>query len=161
VDPLGGSYYIEWLTKKMEEKIVKCMGEVEEKGGMVQAVGSGFIQQQVARQAYLFERGIQNGKIVKIGVNKYVTEESEEYEIQFHPYDAKVQDEQIRRLNEIKSQRDEGLVQKSLEILRDAAQEGKNVMPYLLDSVKEYCTLGEITRIFKEVFGTFKEPIRL
>ena len=160
VDPLGGSYYVEWLTQKMEEKIAECMESIENMGGMIKAVESGFIQREVSLQAYEREKKIQAGEIIKIGVNKYVTEE-EKADIAFHPFNPSVAEEQKNRLEKIKKQRDNSRVDTALRELKKAAQSNANVMPCLLKAVKGYATLGEITRIFKEVFGEFQEPVRL
>lgn len=158
VDPLAGSYYIEWLTNEMEKKIVECMEKVEEKGGMIKAVESGYIQEEVSYQAYLYEKRVQSGEIAKIGVNKYVTDEKEEREIEFHPFDPGTAGEQNKRLREVKASRDDGKVKKALSELKRAAQTDENLMPHILEAVRSYATLGEITGIFKEVFGEFKEP---
>jgi methylmalonyl-CoA mutase N-terminal domain/subunit len=160
VDPLGGSYYIEWLTGEMEKKIVEAMDKVEAMGGMVKAVQEGLIQREVSWQAYLREKKIQSGEIPKIGVNKYVLQE-EEAQIEFHPFNSEVLEKQREKLGEIKATRDGEKVQSSLENLRKAAQTDKNVMPFLLEAVKAYATLGEMTKVFKGVFGEFKEPISL
>ncbi len=160
VDPLGGSYYIEWLTNEMEKRIVICMKQVEEFGGMVKAVESGYIQREVSRQAYIRERKIQSGEIPKIGVNKYVMEE-EMANVQLHPFNPKVAEEQKKKLDEIKRTRNTSEVSKSLQNLKEAAQSKDNVTPHILKAVKSYATLGEITRIFKDVFGEFKEPVGL
>jgi len=160
VDPLGGSYYVEWLTNEIEKKIVECMKKVEEIGGMIKAVESGHIQREVSRQAYIHQKKIQSGEIAKIGVNKYVMEE-EEAKIEFHPFNPEVAEEQKKKLKEIKSQRNDNEVEEALFELRKAAQTSENVMPHILKAVKSYATLGEITKVFKEVFGEFKEPIGL
>lgn len=160
VDPLGGSYYVEWLTTEMEKKIVEVMNKVEAVGGMVKAVQEGHIQREVSRQAYLREKKIQSGEITKIGVNKYVMEE-EETQIEFHPFDPAVAQEQKKKLEEIRAQRNNAEVEKALKNLKKAAQTEKNVMPPLLKAVKAYATLGEVTRVFKDVFGLFKEPVGL
>jgi len=160
VDPLGGSYYVEWLTDKIEKKIVKCMKKVEEIGGMVKAVESGYIQREVSRQAYIREKKIQSGEITKIGVNKYVMEE-EKANIKFHPFNPKVAEEQKKKLKEIKTQRNNNEVKETLGGLKEAAQTSENVMPHILRAVKSYTTLGEITKIFKDTFGEFKEPVGL
>lgn len=157
VDPLGGSYYIEWLTNEMEHKIIECMEKVDALGGMIKAVKEGHIQREVSRQAYLRERKIQSGEIIKIGVNKYVIEE-ERIDIEFHPFDPKVAGEQKRKLKEIKARRDATEVEEALDGLRKAAQTDENVMPRMIKAVKSYATLGEITRVLKEVFGEFEEP---
>ncbi|NQT78923.1 MAG: methylmalonyl-CoA mutase [Candidatus Aminicenantes bacterium] len=160
VDPLGGSYYVEWLTDKIEKKIVKCMKKVGEIGGMVKAIESGYIQREVSRQAYIREKKVQSGEITKIGVNKYVMEE-EKANIIFHPFNPKVAEEQKKKLKEIKTQRNNNEVKNALGRLKEAAQTSENVMPHILRAVKSYTTLGEITKIFKDTFGEFKEPVGL
>jgi len=160
VDPIAGSYYIEWLTNEIEKKIVECMKKVKEMGGMIKAIESGYIQGEVSRQAYLHEKKIQSGEITKIGVNKYVREE-EEPEVELHPINPRVAEEQKRKLKEIRNQRNESEVKEALSELRKAAQTNENVMASILKAVKAYATLGEITKVFKEVFGEFKEPIGL
>lgn len=160
VDPLGGSYYIEWLTNEIEKKIAECMKKVEEMGGMVKVIESGYIQGEVSRQAYIQEKKIQSGEITKIGVNKYLMEE-EEPEVELHPFDTRAAQEQRRKLKEIKSKRNEDEVKEALLRLKKAAQTKENVMPHILKAVKSYATLGEITKVFKEVFGVFKEPVGL
>lgn len=160
VDPLGGSYYIEWLTKEIEQKIVEIMKQVEDFGGMVKAVESGYIQSEVSRQAYIREKKIQSGEIPKIGVNKYVVDE-ETADVELHPFNPKVAEEQTSKLDEIKRTRKTSEVREALQSLKEAARSKDNVMPHILKSVKSYATLGEITRIFKDVFGEFKEPVGL
>jgi methylmalonyl-CoA mutase N-terminal domain/subunit len=160
VDPVGGSYYIEWLTKEMEQKIVESMKQVEDFGGMVKAVESGYIQSEVSRQAYIREKKIQSGEIPKIGVNKYVMDE-EMAEVELHPFNPKVTEEQKRKLDEIKQTRNTREVNEALLSLKEAAQTKDNIMPHILKAVKSYATLGEITRVFKENFGEFKEPVGL
>ncbi len=160
VDPLGGSYYIEWLTGEMEKKIAACMEEVERIGGMVKAVESGYIQKEVSRQAYIRTRRIESGEIVKVGVNKYMTGE-EKTDIEYHPFNPAVAEEQKKKLRDIERRRDGAEVEAALRELRETAEDGGNVMPPILKAVKCYATLGEITKVFKEVFGEFKEPIGL
>ena len=160
VDPLGGSYYVEWLTNEMEKKVSECMEKVEKRGGMVEAIESGYIQGEVSRQAYIREKKIQSEKITKVGVNKYVIKE-EITEVELHQFNPKVTEEQKKKLKEIKAQRNENEVQQALAGLKKAAQTSENVMPHVLKAVKGYATLGEITSIFKEVFGEFQEPTEL
>ncbi len=157
VDPLGGSYYIESLTNQMGERITEEMKKVEEMGGMAHAVEMGYIQREVAKQAYLYERALQEGKVHKVGVNIYPEEEAEE-EVQLHEYNPAAAGAQIKSLDEVRRTRDQGKVARSLRDLEKAAKRGENVMPHLLESVKAYATLGEMTRVFKEVYGEFKEP---
>ncbi len=158
VDPLGGSYYIEWLTNEMEKKISEWMEKVEEKGGMIKAVESGYIQEEVSYQAYLYEKGIQSGEIIKIGVNKYVSREEEDRQVEFHPFNLEAMESQKKRLQEVKASRDQKNVTQALAELKRATQTDENLMPYILKAVRCYATLGEITSIFKAVFGEFKEP---
>ena len=157
VDPLAGSYYVEWLTKAMEKKITEERKKVAEVGGMARAVDTGYVQREVSRQAYLFEKALQEGTKIKIGVNKYVMEE-EPQTMELHDYDPGVADQQIKKLAELKRVRDGRKVAQSLQDLETAARDKQNVMPYLITCIKEYATLGEMTKVFKDVFGEFKEP---
>jgi methylmalonyl-CoA mutase N-terminal domain/subunit len=157
VDPLGGSYYIESLTSTMEQKISAEMRNVEAIGGMAAAVSSGYVQREVAKQAYRQEKAIQDGTLVKVGVNKYVVEEDEP-DVELHEYNPAALDEQVARLREVRRTRDSRTVVRTLKDLEAAAKAGKNVMPYLVEAVKAYATVGEMTAVFKEVFGEYKEP---
>jgi methylmalonyl-CoA mutase N-terminal domain/subunit len=156
VDPLAGSYFIETLTKQMEEKIIEEMRRVDEMGGMVKAVETGYVQKEVARQAYGFEKGIQKGELIKVGVNKYT--EGEEMEVELHEYRLGSAEEQVRQLREVKRERDNRKVSHLLKDLESAARAEKNVMPYLHECCKAYATVGEMTKVFKAVYGEFKEP---
>jgi methylmalonyl-CoA mutase N-terminal domain/subunit len=156
VDPLAGSYFIETLTKQMEEKILEEMKRVDEMGGMIKAVETGYVQREVARQAYEFEKGVQKGELIKVGVNKYT--EGEEMEVELHEYRPESAEEQIARLREVKRERDGRKVAQTLKDLEGAARQKRNVMPYLLECCNAYATVGEMTKVFKEVYGEFKEP---
>ncbi len=157
VDPLGGSYYVESLTDQMEKLIIEEMHKVEEVGGMAEAVASGYVQREVAKLAYQQEKSIQDGTLPKVGVNKYVVEE-EEKEEELHEYDPRALDEQVERLNEVRRTRDSRAVERTLKDLETAAKAGDNVMPYLVEAVKAYATVGEMTSVFKEVYGVYNEP---
>jgi methylmalonyl-CoA mutase N-terminal domain/subunit len=162
VDPLAGSYYVEWLTDEMEKKIVEHMNEVEKLGGIVKCIENGHIQRQVSYQAFLHEKEIQSGKFAKVGVNKYCSEEKGGKKVELYKHDSKIANEQIKRLNQVKKERDNKKVEESLSILREKAKENEeNLMPYILDCVKSYATVGEMTKVFKEVYGEFKEPVAL
>jgi len=156
VDPLAGSYFIETLTKQMEERILEEMKRVDDMGGMIQAVETGYVQKEVARQAYEFEKGVQKGELIKVGVNKYT--EGEEMEVELHEYRLESAEEQVQRLREVKRERDNRKVSQLLKDLESAARAEKNVMPTLLECCKAYATLGEMTKVFKGVYGEFKEP---
>ncbi len=160
-DPLGGSYYIEALTDQLEDKIVDCMNKVEKGGGIVDAISKGNIQKEVARQSYLYEKMLQSGEVVKVGVNKYRTAEEEERAIEFHEYDPALVKKQIKMLNQVKKTRDNSRVKNSLEKLRKMAKTDENLMPYIIECVRTYATIGEITSVLEEVFGRFEEPVRI
>jgi len=156
VDPMAGSYFIESLTKQIEEKIVDEMAKIDRLGGMVKAISSGYIQKEVSRQAYEFERGVQNGELIKIGVNKYTG--GEEGMVELHEYNDESAVVQIKGLKELKRTRNGKEVTRTLKALENAAKEKKNVMPSLVDCCKAYATVGEMTGVFRDVFGEFVEP---
>jgi len=156
VDPLAGSYFIETLTKQMEEKIVEEMATIDTIGGMVKAVSSGYIQKEVARQAYEFEKGVQSGELIKIGVNKYTG--GEEGKVELHEYSDESAVEQIKSLKELKKTRSYKDVTRTLRALEKATKDKENVMPYLVDCCKAYATVGEMTNVFRDIFGEFVEP---
>jgi methylmalonyl-CoA mutase, N-terminal domain len=156
VDPLAGSYFIETLTKQMEEKIHEEMKEVEDLGGIIKAVAQGYIQRKVSRQAYEFEKAVQEGELIKVGVNKYM--EGEEEDVDLHEYREESAEEKIRDLKALRQERSAEEVTRTLKALKTAVQEKKNVMPFLVDCCQAYCTVGEMTGIFKEAYGTFEEP---
>jgi len=161
VDPLAGSYYVEWLTSEMEQRIAAEMRRVDdEMGGIVRAVSEGAVQREVAYQALKVEHGIQNGSIPKIGVNRYRLED-EQHDVQLHEYKPEQADESIRRTHEVRAGRDAQAVAAALEKVRGAAAGGQNVMPAMMEAVRAYATLGEITQALKQVFGVFREPVRL
>lgn len=156
VDPLAGSYFIETLTKEMEAKILEEMEKVEKVGGMVAAVSSGFVQREVARQAYEFEKKIQEGSVTKVGVNKYT--EGVDMEVELHEYNEEWARKQIAQLKELKQTRDGKAVKDSLKALEKAAKATENVMPYLVECCKCYATVGEMAGVFRNVFGEYREP---
>ncbi len=160
-DPLGGSYYIESLTHEMEQRILAEMQRVDrEMGGIVRAVSEGAVQREVARQAQKFEQGLQDGSIPKIGVNRYRMPE-EQRDVELHEYKQAQADDAIRRLNQVRATRDQAAVATALEKVRAAAASNQNVMPAMMDAVRVYATLGELTHTLKSVFGAFKEPVNL
>ncbi|MBI3301691.1 MAG: methylmalonyl-CoA mutase [Deltaproteobacteria bacterium] len=158
IDPLAGSYYVESLTDQMEEAILSTMDEVERLGGMVRCVENGTIQRMIADEAYRAERAIAAGEQVVVGVNRYQSQE--EGEVHLHEYDPSILDRQRERLHEVRRRRDHATVQRALHDLRAACQDaGKNLMPYIVEAVQAYATIGEITNTMKDVFGVFQEPI--
>jgi methylmalonyl-CoA mutase N-terminal domain/subunit len=159
VDPLGGSYYLETLTNQMEEKIVAVMAEVDEQGGIVKAIAEGHIQASVSRQAYENQKKLELGKIRKVGVNCYRTEE-EEPAVEFHSFREEDSRNQIQKLNRVRAGRDPAKVNQALTTLSHDAKAGNNVMPAVMNAVKVYATVGEITDCLIDIFGRYQEPLR-
>ncbi len=157
VDPLAGSYFIETLTKEMEGKILEEMARVDQWGGMVAAVESGEVQRLVSRQAYEWERELQKGERVKVGVNKY-TEEGEEAEVELHEYSMDTADKQIAALEEVRRSRSAAEVKRTLATLEAAARAGDNVMPSLVECCLAYASVGEMAGVLRQVFGEMDEP---
>jgi len=158
-DPLAGSYYVETMTNEMREKMEQTMADVEAEGGIVKMVSEGTIQAKVSAQAYEMQKNIQSGKFPKVGVNCYQTEE-EEKEVEFHDYNIHDAEQQIENLNAVKAERDQAEVERTLMQVKRDAEAGNNVMPAIVDAVKAYATVGEITRKLVEVYGNYQEPIR-
>ncbi|MBW2263026.1 MAG: methylmalonyl-CoA mutase [Deltaproteobacteria bacterium] len=157
VDPLGGSWYVEWLTDAMEAKIREHMESIRAYGGIVKAVSEGHVQRQVALQAYREEQAIRDGTIPKVGVNRYRMEE-ERRDVELHPHDPRSVEEQLGRLGEVRAQRNDEAVRGGLEKLKQEAQEGRNLMPTFLECVRAYATVGEMVSVLKRVFGEFEDP---
>lgn len=156
VDPLAGSYFIETLTKEMEQKIEEEMGKIENFGGIVKAVSEGYIQRLVARQAYEIERGLESGELLKVGVN--IHREGESMDVELHEYNWESAEKQIESLRTVKKERSQKDVAYTLKELETATREGKNVMPYLVACCKAYASVGEMAGIFRQIFGEFNEP---
>lgn len=160
VDPLGGSYYIETLTNQMEEKIKEAMAWVDDQGGIVRAVSEGIIQAKVSAHAFQRQKDVESGKIRKVGVNCYVEDDEEAPEVELHPYDEDGAKKQIAALDRVRARRDGQVVEKRLAALRADAEAGKNVMPALMDAVKAYASVGEMTSVLVDVYGRYDEPVR-
>ncbi len=156
VDPLAGSYFIETITKEMEQKIEEEMEKIQKVGGIVQAVATGYVQRLVAAQAYEFEKDIQSGDLLKVGVNIHT--EGEPMDVELHEYNGESAEKQIESLNQVRRERNGREVARTLTELEAATKAGKNVMPYLVDCCKAYATVGEMTNVFRSIFGEFDEP---
>jgi methylmalonyl-CoA mutase N-terminal domain/subunit len=158
VDPLGGSYYVETLTKEMEEKAMEYIQKIDDMGGAVAAIEKGFFQKEIADSAYRYQREIDEKKRILVGVNEFTIEE-EECPIELLRIDPKVEKEQIERLQKLKRERDNRKVKEILEKLHYAAEKEENLMPTIIEAVKAYATLGEITDVLRKVYGEYKELI--
>jgi methylmalonyl-CoA mutase N-terminal domain/subunit len=162
-DPLGGSYYVETLTNEMERLIVEEMAAVERMGGIVEAVRSGAIQAEVARQAYLYEQRLAAGEVPKVAVNCHVGEApaAADRDIELYAFDAKVAEAQVARLARVRRERDGRAVSAALRRLTDLARGRDNLMPAITECVAAYASLGEINRALADVFGAHREPVKL
>jgi methylmalonyl-CoA mutase N-terminal domain/subunit len=166
VDPLAGSYYVEALTDEIEARIASEMKRVDsEMGGIVRAVSEGAVQREVAHRAWQVEKGVQDGNIHKVGVNCYTDwlgdKDGYSADVELHEYKPQQAEESIRCLQQVRESRDAEAVARTLASVRQAAASDQNVMPAMMDAVRTYATLSEITSVLKEVFGEFKEPVRL
>jgi len=156
IDPLAGSYFVESLTKLMEEKAWEYINKIDEMGGMLAAIDKGFPQMEIADAAYHYQRQIDAGEKVVVGVNKYVVEEKAPPEIL--KIDEEVEEKQIARLQKVKKERDNRKVAEILKDLRAASKTDKNVMPYVIDAVREYATEQEICDVWRDIFGEYHDP---
>jgi methylmalonyl-CoA mutase N-terminal domain/subunit len=156
IDPLGGSYYIEWLTDKMEEETYKYFDRVEKLGGVIPAIEKGFFQREIAESAYKYQREIDENRRTIVGVNDYKT--NEELSIPILRMDEKGEQRQINRLKKLRRERNQSKFDRNLKRLKKAAEGDENLMPYILDCVHGYATLGETCDVLREVFGEYKEP---
>ncbi|HSV32635.1 MAG TPA: methylmalonyl-CoA mutase family protein [Pyrinomonadaceae bacterium] len=157
VDPLGGSYFVEALTKKMEDAALDYFDRIDRMGGMVEAVEKGFPQRELQESAYQYQKALERGDQTIVGVNKYEME-NEPQEVPILVIDESVRKHQLDRLEQTRARRDKGAVNRSLDNLRRAAQRRDNTMPATLESVRAYATLGEICSALRDVYGIYEEP---
>jgi methylmalonyl-CoA mutase N-terminal domain/subunit len=152
VDPLGGSYYVEVLTDHFEKEIIAEMERIDAMGGILRCVEDGAIQKQLAEQAYQVQKKFESGELVKVGVNRFRIDE-EDRELEVFEVDPKTLSRQISRLKQVKAERDQPRVDMTLKALKNAAVEKANLMPFILEAVKAYATVGEIVRTLRQVYG--------
>jgi methylmalonyl-CoA mutase N-terminal domain/subunit len=155
VDPLAGSYYVEWLTNKMEEEAENYFDQIEELGGVIPAIKKNFFQREIGNASYKYQREVENNARIIVAVNKYQQNDSSSTEIL--KIDDAVAKIQTDKLNLLKKERNNDAVKERLEKLKKAAQGTENLMPYIIDAVREYTSIGEIMRTLEEVFGTYRE----
>lgn len=156
VDPLGGSYFVEALTEKMERSALDYFRKIDSMGGMVAAIEKGFPQREIQDSAYQYQKAVERGDQVIVGVNKYAMED--EAQIPTLVIDESVRTHQIERLEQTRSRRDAGAVANALEKLKLAAQNAENTMPATIEAVRAYTTLGEICSALRDVYGIYEEP---
>ena len=155
VDPLAGSYYVEWLTNKMEEEAEKYFQKIEELGGVIPAIKANFFQKEIANTSYKYQKEIENRERTIVAVNQY--QQKEPCSIPLLSIDEEVANEQIKKLEKLKEERNNDDVKKALEKLKEAAKGSENLMPLIIDAVRTYASIGEIINTLKEVFGIYHE----
>ena len=156
VDPLAGSYFVEKLTQETERACCRYFDRIDALGGMVAAIEKGFPQKEIHDAAYAYQQAVERKEAVIVGVNDFVTEE--ERPITILVIDENVARHQRQKLEQLRKQRDNSRVQATLEALASAATTDANLMPYILESVRAYATLGEMCDVLRRVFGTYEEP---
>ena len=156
VDPLGGSYFVEALTDKMEKEANEIFDQIDALGGVVAAIEMGYFQKEIADAAYRYQKEVERKEKYIVGVNEFV-EENEKITIPILTVSPEVQKQQIKRLAELKQSRNQKLVEESLTAIKSAAVDGKNLMPEFLKAAQNYVTVGEMVSELKEVFGTYEE----
>jgi methylmalonyl-CoA mutase, N-terminal domain len=157
IDPLGGSYHLERMTDQMEAAALEYIRQIDAMGGMVRAIDTGFPQKEIADAAYRYQIMDDRHEKIAVGVNKYAM--AEEKPINYLRIDETVELEQIEKVKRVKTSRDASRVERRLKQLADTCRSGGNVMPVLIDAVKDYASLGEISDVYRQVFGLYREPI--
>jgi methylmalonyl-CoA mutase, N-terminal domain len=156
IDPLGGSYYVEWLTDRLEAEALDYIRRIDEMGGMVSAIEKGYPQREIAASAYRFQREVDAGERIMVGVNKYAA--AEERQIPLLRIDDEVQRQQCQNLARVKAERDADKARAALSAVREAARGTANLMPPIIAAASAYCTEQEICDVLREVLGTYADP---
>lgn len=157
IDPLAGSYYVEAMTDQIEREAVEYIERIDAMGGVVPSIEGGFIQGEIQKAAYKYEMQVEAGERIVVGVNKFQIKETEHKDLL--KIDMKVQEEQIKFLNTVRTQRNNELVEEKLKALKTAAEGDANLMPYILDAVRVYGSVGEICNTMRSVFGEYRENV--
>jgi methylmalonyl-CoA mutase N-terminal domain/subunit len=156
VDPLGGSWYMEWLTDQIEKRVTAYLDEIDGMGGALKAIEKGYVQQEISNSAYDYQKAVDSEEQVLVGVNRYATED--EYMPDTLEIGVEVERKQIESLKRLREERDSIAVSHALERVRSAAGSDENVMPVIIEAAKAYATVGEISDALRAVFGEYREP---
>jgi methylmalonyl-CoA mutase N-terminal domain/subunit len=156
IDPLGGSYYVESLTDEIEEKAETYLKRIEERGGMVAAIESGWVVQEIGEEAYRFQREVEQGDRVVVGLNRFTTDEVPPIEL--HTPDPTVSKNAVEQVQDLRRQRDDKIFTRSLEELKTVASEGGNLMPPTLEAIRSFATVGEVSGALRDIFGEWQAP---
>jgi methylmalonyl-CoA mutase N-terminal domain/subunit len=154
-DPLGGSYCVENLTDEIEQKAQEYLDKIDDMGGVVKAIEAGYVQQEISDSAFDYQRAVESGDQVVVGVNRFQVEEKMPENLL--RVDLAVEAYQKEKIARVKAERDDEAVRGALDALRRAATDGSNVVPPVFAAVKDYATLGEISDVLRDVFGEFSE----
>jgi methylmalonyl-CoA mutase N-terminal domain/subunit len=155
VDPLGGAYAVEALTNKIEDDVKDLLKRIDSEGGMLKAIEKGFIQREIEESSYRYHKSIEKKECIVVGVNKFVDKKA--IPIERFYFNPDIEDREKRKLRRLRRERDRSRVKIALTDVKDAAHRGNNIMPPIIEAVKVYATLGEISDVMREVFGEFKE----
>ncbi|MCL6097365.1 MAG: methylmalonyl-CoA mutase family protein [Bacteroidetes bacterium] len=159
IDPLAGSYYVESLTNQIEKEAEEYINRVDSMGGMISAIEAGYIQSEIQKSAYRFQQEIERGERIIIGVNKF--QEKDEQKNELLKIDEKVQRDQIAFLKKIRAERNNDDVKLKLSALKKAAEGNENLIPFILEAVRTYASIGEISNTLRDVFGEYKEQVTI
>ena len=154
IDPLAGSYYIENLTDEIEKKVYDYLEIIKQKGGMIKCIEDTYIQGEIENSAFDFQIELEKKDRTVVGVNDFKAEQEKPMPIQ--EIDPMLEKDQVERLRSLRERRDSSLVDKCLADLENAANKNENLMPYIVDAVRAYCTIGEMTMSLEKVYGRFK-----
>ena len=157
MDPLGGSYFVEWLTDYMEAEAYKYFDRIEALGGVIPAIRKGFFQQEIANSAYRYQKEVEDRERILVGVNDYL--EAEETTVEPLRVTKEAFERQLARLKTIRKARNKAKWERALAALRRAAKGDENTMPLIVDAVRAEATLGEICDTLRDVFGAWEEPL--
>jgi len=157
-DPLGGSWYVEGLTNRLEEEAGRYFAEIERRGGVVPATEQGWIQREIHRSAYAYQRALEQGRKKMVGVNCYEEEQGKVPTIELHRIDPSVERDQVEGLRQLRARRDAAKARRALDDVRDAAKGSDNLLQRFIAAAHADCTIGEIAEVLRECWGEYKEP---
>jgi len=158
IDPLAGSYAIEAMTNEIEKKAMEYIEKIDQMGGMIKAIETGYVQKEIHESAYKQQLAIDKGEEVIVGVNKFQMEEDVKKR-EILKVDPELEKKQVERLKKLKERRDNEKVRKSLQKIKEVASTQENLFPYVLEAVKAYATVGEISNALRDVFGEYTETV--
>jgi methylmalonyl-CoA mutase N-terminal domain/subunit len=160
VDPVGGGYFLETLTNQIEEKVLEYLRKIEDLGGMEQAIETGFVQKEIQESAYRYQKQVEKKEQIIVSLNAF-RDTKEKIDFSLYSPPEEVEKNQVARLKSVKKERSENQVKRHLRFLKQAAQEGQNIFPPILDAVRSLATLEEMASTLREVYGTYQENINI